>query len=409
MGFQCYVSRDSVILSCFSGTSISIIPADKFIIVLGTGRKRNRITDFYSDISTFHLPSVRIKSDRTDNRFFLLIMRFQSNVSGNRIFFPCLSNTGISVIPADKFIIILGAVRKCNGVTNLCGNLSTFHLPTVCIKCNCRFCLFPCGIIRGIAVRRIVFYRQLFILIPAFETVAFSGCVRECDIRSGDNLCAVSHSFLIIIDIGKGNRIFFFPLCVEVKVVRQADLLPRCVVCAASVRLCVPAHKVITEMYDISHKREKFFPTHDGHYILTGIKVRVGTHIAGSFRVVVDIISNKICPRSFCKIKVFSPFFCTVIRAVPWELLRVCIFVVLHSVDQHPARLDHIGKSPKHKGGITLKIFIQKDGCACVIKEQDIAGVNSQCKVIFHNNLSCKNDTCLVHVADGAACIAFFL
>ena len=342
-------------------------------------------------------------------------MRFQGNILRNGIFFPCLSNTGISVIPADKFIIILGAVRKRDYIANLCSNISTFHFPTVCIKCNCRFCLFPCGIIRSIAVRRIVFfscipckYRQFFILIPAFKAVAFSGCVRECDIRSRDNLSAVCHSFLIIIDIGKGNRLFFFPLCIEVKVICQADFLPRCVVCAGSVRLCVPAHKVITEMYDISHKREKFFPTHDGHYILTGIEVRIGTHIAGSVRVVVDIISNKICPRFFCKIKVFSPLFCAVVRAVPWELLRVCIFVVFHSVDQHPARLDHIGKSPKHKGGITLKIFIQKDGCACVIKEQDVTGFHSQCKVIFHDDLPCKDDPCLIHVADRAASIASF-
>ncbi|GFI18085.1 hypothetical protein IMSAGC009_03257 [Lachnospiraceae bacterium] len=250
---------------------------------------------------------------------------------------------------------------------------------------------------------------QCFILIPAFKAVAFSGSVRECDVCPGDHLCAVCPPFPIIIDIGKGDRLFCLPFRIEVKVPCKACLLPRRIIGSGSVRFCIPADKVISEIYNISHKREKRFLIHDDHCVLTGIEVRIGTHIAGSCRAVVGIIGNGIGLGHFCKVDVFAPFLCTVISGMPWELLRACVLVVFHPVNQHPSGLYHIRESPKNKGRITFKIFIQKDGCACVIKEQDIAGVNSQCKVIFHNNLSCKNDTCLVHVADGAACIAFFL
>ena len=230
-------------------------------------------------------------------------------------------------------------------------------------------------------------YCQCFIFIPAHKAVAFSGSVRECDIGSGDDLCAVRPHFPVIIEISEGDRLFCFPFRIEVKVICQVYFLPRCIIRPASVRLCVPADKIIAESYDISHEGEKRFLIHDGYCVPAGILIRVGTHIAGPFRVVIGIITDKISFRRFRKVEVFSPLFRTVIRAVPWELLRACVLMVQRSIHQHPARLYHIRESPKDESRIALKIFIEKDGCACVVKIEDIARLCSHRKVIFHDNI----------------------
>lgn len=147
------ISRDRVFLSCFSNTGIPIIPASKLIIFFRTSRKGNSIAYFCNNCTACHLSTIRIKSDCTGIRFFLLIMRFQYHIIRDSIFFPSLSDTGISIIPAGKLIIFLRTVRKCNSIAYFSCNVSTFHLPTVCVKGDCRFRLFPCGIIRGIFLR----------------------------------------------------------------------------------------------------------------------------------------------------------------------------------------------------------------------------------------------------------------
>ena len=282
MCFQGNIAGNSVFFSCLSRTGIIVIPADKFMTVFRTIRKRNGITDLCSDISTFHLPSVCIKSNCACGCPFLYIAGFQGDIIRDSVFFPCLTDTGIAIIPAYKLITVFRTVRKCDRIADPCSDISTFHLPSVCIKSNGCFFLFPCGIVGSVLLRGIMLlpcipckYSQRFIFIPAFKAVAFSGSVRECNICSGDHLLAVCLPFPVIINISKGNRLFGFPLHIKVEVPCQVCFLSGFIISSRPVRFRVPPVKIIPESHNIPHEWEKCGLIHNNNSIFTGIFIGV--------------------------------------------------------------------------------------------------------------------------------------
>ena len=286
-------------------------------------------------------------------------MGFQGDVSGNGVFLSCIPCENIAVIPARKVITLFRAGRKRDRIAYFCGNLSALHFSAVCVKNDRCFRLFPCRIICGICFRSRMLlpcisckYGQFLIFIPAFEAVAFSGCVREYDTCTGNHLCTVRSTLCaIIIYVGNGdsNGLLNFPFRIQVKVFRQFYLLPFHVISAAPIRLCVPSHKIISGVYEMPHDRIKRLPVHDSCRILTGITVRVRNRNTLARGIIIGVISDKISFRCFCKVKVLAFFYRAVIRAVPWKLLRVCVFVVQCTVDQYPARL-YLIISAKYKG-----------------------------------------------------------
>ena len=165
-------------------------------------------------------------------------MGFQDNVIGDSIIFPCLPGTGIPVIPARKFITFFGTAGKGNGIANLCGNIPAFHLSTICVKSDGCFCFLPCGVIGSVLPGCKMLlpcisckYSQFLVFIPSLKAVALSGSLREYRIRAGNDLLTFRLTRAAIIDISQGDKVFFLPLCVEVKVICQADFLSGHIAC----------------------------------------------------------------------------------------------------------------------------------------------------------------------------------
>ncbi len=164
--------------------------------------------------------AVRIKRDNTGRCLFLYIVGFQSDIAGDSVILSCLPCACIIVIPAHEFIAIFCAGRKGNGIVYFCSDIPAFHLSAICVKSDCGVRFFPCGVVSGIFLRGRMFFPrisckdcQCFILVPAFEAVAFSNCVRKYDIRSGNDLCAVCplfYSIVIYIGNGHSDRLWHF-------------------------------------------------------------------------------------------------------------------------------------------------------------------------------------------------------
>ena len=384
------------------------IPAKEEVAFLFRFRQPDCLSFFYFYRGNL-FPSVRIKRNSTCGCFFPHIMGFQGDIIGDGVSLPCLPGAGIIVIPANKLITIFGAAGKGDSISNLCSDSSTFHFSSVCVKSDGGMCLFPCGIVGRVLLRGVMLfpcisckYCQSFVLIPALKAVALSGSVRECYICPRNNLLIFCFPCTAIINVGQGNRIFGFPLCIKIKIACQVDLLTGCIISPFSVCLCIPTVKVTSGFYQVSHKREKLCLPHDGHCISTGVIIWVRTHNAArAGRAVIGIISDRIGLLHFRKIEVFAPFLCAVASRMPYKLLRACVLMVELSVNQYSAGL-YIVIAAKHKNRITFKILIKKDRSPFIIRIKDVTGSQPHCMVILHDNVPGKDDPCLIHVTDRA-------
>ncbi|GFI18061.1 hypothetical protein IMSAGC009_03233 [Lachnospiraceae bacterium] len=174
----------------YSGAALlRCVPAKKNMPFLFCFRQLNCLSLFH-----FHgwnlFSSVRIKRDRACGRFFPNIMGFQGDIISDCIIFPCLPHTGVPVIPSYKFITFFGTRRKHNGIANLCGNVPSFHFPSVCVKGNRGFRPFlrlfglflPAGVKGGIFGHgnlRVHSGAALFCRVPAKENMPFPFCFRQ--------------------------------------------------------------------------------------------------------------------------------------------------------------------------------------------------------------------------------------